>query len=45
MLEVRLDWIEMVIGQKIYFTVPFEKNGKHGIPESHAGKNERRIIG
>jgi hypothetical protein len=28
---------------KIYFTVSSDKNGKHGIPLSHAGRNERQI--
>jgi hypothetical protein len=37
------DWIGvMSIGTKIYFTVTFHKNGRHGIPESHAGRNERK---
>jgi hypothetical protein len=26
----------------VYFTMPFDKNGKHGLPESHAGRNERQ---
>jgi hypothetical protein len=24
----------LIIGTKIYFTVPFNKNGKHGIPDT-----------
>jgi hypothetical protein len=32
----------LIIGKKIYFAGPFDKNGKHGIPESHAGRNERQ---
>jgi hypothetical protein len=32
----------VIIRQKIYFTVSLEKNGKHGIPESHAGLNEHQ---
>jgi hypothetical protein len=36
--EVGLDRIEVISGQKIYFTVPFNKNVKHGILEGHAGK-------
>jgi hypothetical protein len=33
---VGFDRLDRIIRSKIYFTVPYYKNGKHETPESHA---------